>query len=280
MYERQKKVDRREFLKTTGRNMAGAVLAAGGLGTFAGQAAYGRTPTYAPDDLEKYDFVLPRVKFMVEADVPDKWDVRPGGDANLLEELSLVVRCRVKPIRGTSDWEPSRAREGQLNAVVTLNEPESLKKYPFLFMTGESYYRLEGRQKKNLKDYITRGGFLLMDDCMLDPGGDFFYQSSYALLEEIFGPGAVKRVPNEHEIFHNVYDLSKIGLPHLQAVNHGARGIFVDDRLAVFLSSTDIHCGWCDRAGRMFGNGGKRGPHCYKQAIQMGINIVMYALSH
>ncbi|MHC4240451.1 MAG: DUF4159 domain-containing protein, partial [Planctomycetota bacterium] len=63
---------------------------------------------------------------------------------------------------------------------------------------------------------------------------------------------------------------------------HGARGVFVGDRLAVFLSSTDIHCGWADSRGRWFGTGGKRGigKHGYKEAIQMGINIIMYALSH
>jgi len=56
--------------------------------------------------------------------------------------------------------------------------------------------------------------------------------------------------------------------------NHGARGVFVDDRLAVFLSSTDIHCGWCDSHGFEFGR------YNYEKAIQMGINIIMYALSH
>ena len=56
--------------------------------------------------------------------------------------------------------------------------------------------------------------------------------------------------------------------------NYGARGVFVGDRLAVFLSSTDLHCGWCDSSGGVFGR------QNYKKAIQMGINIVMYAISH
>jgi hypothetical protein len=44
--------------------------------------------------------------------------------------------------------------------------------------------------------------------------------------------------------------------------------------LAVFLSSTDIHCGWCDSNGFEFGR------QNYEKAIQMGINIIMYAISH
>ena len=50
--------------------------------------------------------------------------------------------------------------------------------------------------------------------------------------------------------------------------------VFIGDRLAVFLSSTDIHCGWCDSHGFEFGK------QNYEKAIQMGINIIMYAISH
>jgi len=277
-------MNRREFLKTAGRTVVGATLAVGGLGSIAERPVYGESP----EDLDKYDFLMPRVKFAHQKQEADPWNVRPGGDANLLRELSAVIRCKVKPIRGANDWEPQWAVEGQLNAVVTFDELEELKKYPFLFMTGENPYGFDSKEKDNLRKYISRGGFLLMDDCVVGSGGDFFYQSSYKLLEEVFGRGAVKRIPQQHEIFHNVYDLGDTGLPSLEYIrrwrpgglpymhgqNHGARGVFVDDRLAVFLSSTDIHCGWCDSHGFEFGR------YNYEKAIQMGINIIMYALSH
>jgi len=244
-------------------------------------------------DLDQYDFVIPRVRFTEQGlrgrgKGPDVWNVRPGGDANLLRELTRVIRCRVKPIRASFDWQPQYAMAGQLNAVVTFDEPDRLREYPFLFMTGENHYQFTAAQKKNLKDYITRGGFLLMDDCVVGSGGDFFYRSSYQLLEDVFGSGSVRRVPREHEIFHNVYDFGSTGLPYLEYVqhrrphgsahmhgqNHGARGYFVRDRLAVLLSSVDLHCGWCDSHGVEWGLEG------YRKAIQMGINILMYALTH
>lgn len=180
--------------------------------------------------------------------------------------------------------------------MVAFDEREEIRKYPLLFMTGENHYKLDDQQKRNLAEYVLRGGFLLMDDCVVGSGGDFFYKSSYELLEEVFGRGAVRRIPLEHEIFHNMYDLGQTGLPHLEqqnlvllpgmrspqqiglpymhGQNHGARGVFVEDRLAVFLSSTDLHCGWCDSHGLTFGR------RNYEKAIQMGINIIMYALSH
>jgi len=291
-------MDRRQFLKTACGKALGATVATAAIG----KTATGMDINEGPDDLDHYDFVMPRVKYAHQRKEVDRWNVRPGGDANLLRELSAVIRCRVKPIKGVRDWDPQWAAEGQLNAVVAFDEADEVNKYPFLFMTGENHFTFEDHQKEILKEYILHGGFLLMDDCVVDTGGDFFYQSAYALLEDVFGRGAVKRIPREHEVFHNVYDLGGSGLPHMQYIqqqmpafpwttrgrrrpqrnilpvmqgqNHGARGLFIGDRLAVFLSSTDIHCGWCDSHGFTFGRAN------YNKAIQMGINIIMYALSH
>ena len=285
-------INRRQFLKKTGGMIIGVSLAAEGSALIAEQAY----PTEYPDDLDRYDFLMPRVKFTHEKREVDRWDVRPGGDANLLREFSSIIRCKVKPIRGALDWQPQWASAGQLNKIVSFDNLQEVTKYPFLFMTGENHYSFKKGEKENLKKYIERGGFLLMDDCVVGSGGDFFYQSSYVLLEEVFGKDSVKRIPREHEVFHNIYDLGDTGLPHMQRYNriisfgmrrpqqtvlpymhgqnHGARGIFIGDRLAVFLSSTDIHCGWCDSHGFEFGR------RSYEKAIQMGINIIMYAITH
>jgi hypothetical protein len=268
-------INRRTFLKTASSVCASLVFATGKLYASARQNA----PAKPVDDLEMYDFVMPRVQItplkqpgMVQG--PDTWNVRPGGDANLLRWLSAVVRCTTKPINGVSDWQPQWALDGQLNAVVTFDNINEIKKFPFLFMTDENAFRFNQPQKDNLKEYIMRGGFILMDDCVVGNGGDFFYQSACTLLAETFGKNSLKRITNDHEIFHNVYDLSNIGLPYMQGQNHGARGIFIGERLAIFLSSNDIHCGWCDS------NGATWGIQKHEQAIQMGINIIVYAISH
>jgi hypothetical protein len=248
--------------------------------------------TAPPATHDEYDFVLARVRFKEEGmpgrgTGPDIWNVRPGGDANLLRELATVIRCHVKPIQAF-DWDPQYAYDGQLNAIVSLDDPELLREYPFLFMTGENNYQLTDAQKQNLQDYLKAGGFMLMDDCVVGNGGDFFYRSSYDVLEQLFGRGSVRQIPREHEVFHNLYDLREVGLPTLEYVhrrgfqglrvthgqNHGARGVFLRDRLAVFLSSTDLHCGWCDSHGVEWG------PDGYRQTIQLGINLILYALTH
>jgi hypothetical protein len=285
----EKLITRRAFLETATKLVGGLAFASGKLYA----VARANEPDKKIDDLELYDFVMPRVQFIPlkrqgMSQGPDKWNVRPGGDANLLNRLSAVIRCRTKPIIGANNWQPQYATEGQLNGVVTFDSLDQVNKYPFLFMTGENYFQFNDDQKYNLKEYIMRGGFLLMDDCVVGDGGDFFYQSAFRTLEETFGKGAVKRIPNEHEIFHNVYDLGETGLPtvdyiyrkrpgglpYMHGQNHGARGVFMGERLSVFLSSTDIHCGWCDSLGIEWGRAN------YEKAIQMGINIIMYAMSH
>ena len=272
----QKDMNRRKFLQTAGEKTVAGVLAASGLSMLNHSSAYG---SLKGDDLQKYDFILPRVKFKCDGRVPDQWNIHPVADKLLLEEFGQVVRCKVKIIPRVGE---GLGHKNTFNAVVDFHYLEQLRRYPFLFMTAEGYFKFDDKQKVNLKQYILEGGFLLMDDCAFNRDGDFFYQSSYALLEDVFGTGAVKQIPREHEIFHNVYDLGRIGLPHLQGVDYGAQGLFIGDRIAVFLSSTDIHCGWMDRSQVRFGRKGQRHyrKHGYDEAIQMGINIIMYALSH
>ena len=272
------KINRRYFLEAAGKTIG---LTAAGVNLLP-QTAFAADSKQS--DLEKYDFLLPRVKFASQKGVHDYWHARPGGDANLLNEFKKVIRCNVKPVRGTNNWQPPQASEGQLNAVVSFDQPDELKNYPLLFMTGESPYTFTKQQKQSMVNYVKQGGFLFMEDCMSNYYRDLFYRCSYKLLEELFGRGSIQKVPNSHEIFNNVYDLSSIGMPLMNGIENGARGIFIDGRLAILLSSHDVHCGWCDKAGNIFkykaDPAGCIGPWSYKEAIRMGINMIMYAISH
>lgn len=277
MNSNQKYITRREFLKTAGETVAGAALAMTGLDTL-GQLTTVFAANNKKASFDKYDFLMPRVKFSCDRRVRARWNVYPGADRNLLSEFSRVIRCKVKLPTNCNDYRPTHGKEHLFNDVVDLTDLGHMRRYPFLFMTAEGYYTLSKKKIGNLEQYLNEGGFLLMDDCVFNASksgigaGDFFYQSSYEILEEIFGTGSVKRIPKQHEVFHNVYDLGDVGLPYLQGQRHGARGIFIGERLAVFLSAHDIHCVWAGWKGKK--------STIYKQSIQMGINIIMYTMSH
>ena len=213
---------------------------------------------------------MPRVKFACDERTQAPWNTYPGADRNLLQSLSSVVRCKVKLPTGCNNSQPIYGSDDQFNAVVDLTDMNQLRNYPFLFMTAEGYYTLTDRKKQNLKQYIASGGFLVMDDCVYSGTGDYFYKSSYEILEEVFGRGSVKPIPKDHEVFHNIYNFGDNGMPYIQGQDYGAMGVFMKDRLAVFLNATDLHCGWA----RIMGAEKDR------KAIEMGINIIMYAISH
>jgi hypothetical protein len=264
--------------------MAGTMLGTGAasVALSAGRSAASRQAI--PPDLHEYDFFMARVKFKDESP-GDPWNVQPAGDNYLLDELRKAVRCRVKLIPAMRRGRPSRGGVNDFNASVDFNYAEDLHRLPFLFMTAGGHFTFNDAQKQNFKNYVEQGGFVLMDDCVSHDPGDFFYHSSCRLLEHLFGKTAVRKMSTKHEIFHNVYDLSKIGMPYVQGVNWPPRGIFIEDRLAVLVTSTDIHCGWADRTQTWFGPNvtrrfGGRGLHGYNESIKMGINLIMYVLSH
>lgn len=259
----ENKINRRTFLETAAKTSISAAIIPTALTLFSNEPACAAPEK---DDLDKYDFLMPRVKFDYDGRV--KWNVFPGADTNLLRELSQVIRCKTKPAGGNGQ-SPFFGSDDMFNAVVDLNDIEHLRKYPFLFMTCDGRYTLSRKKKQNFKQYLNEGGFILMDDCVYGNADDAFYQSSCSLMREFFGPESVKPIPYSHEVFSNVYDFSNKGLTYVSGQTHPAHGVFIEDRLAVFLSATDLHCAW---AGFF--------PGAHQNAIQMGINIIMYAISH
>lgn len=272
-----KNLTRRQFMKRS------AVLGAAG---FISSTAFCGRESYMSEeeisDLKKYDIIIPRVKFRTDDRMRDKWNVLPVGEHNLLSAFEEVVRCKVKKHPGLSNGQ-TLGREDQFNSVVAFWEYEKLRQYPFVFMTSDGYFRFDDMEKKNLKRYIDQGGFILFDDCVENTNGyhDYFFQSAITLMQEVFGQDAIQKVPLDHEIFHNVYDMKDKGMPFIQGVNHGAYALFTEGRIAALMTPGDIHCGWVDKDYSWYGPNG-RGPGCdnHDKTIEAGINILMYVMTH
>ncbi len=260
-------IDRREFIRKT----SGSVIriATAGFSLLGSELQAGRDVS---EENHKYDFWMGRVKFIANRGDKRFWATYPGSDKNLLREFRRVCRSQVKLPPRCEDQMPVFGSKDQFNGVVDFTDIKAMRLFPFLFMTSEYDFTLTSRQKQNLKQYIEEGGFLLMDDCVISGTTDYFYQCSLHLLREIFGHEAVRQIPFSHEVFNNVYDFSESGLPYIQGQRHPAVGVFIKERLAVFLSATDLHCGW-------YGWTGKHTRE-YKEAIKMGINIITYAVLH
>jgi hypothetical protein len=79
------------------------------------------------------------------------------------------------------------------------------------------------------------------------------------IINQLFPDNKMRRIPN--------------GCPAMHGVDHGAWGLFENGtgRLMTVVTPGDLHCGWMNRYWS---------PEKNLEGIKMGINILMYYLTH
>lgn len=154
--------------------------------------------------------------------------------------------------------------------VATLND-KALYRYPFIYMTGHGNIRFSEKELKNLRYYLTHGGFLYADD---NYGMDESFRRE---MKRVFPDKTLQPIPNSHPIYHCFYDFPR-GLPKIH--EHDGEpaqgfGIFHEGRMVVFYTySSDIGDGLEDPKVH------KDPPKVREQAVRMAINIAVYVLTH
>ena len=210
----------------------------------------------ADDPVTTGQFIFPRLQFSVYDETHDIWDTGPIGDVHIRQKLRELTNINVSPAM----------------KVVRLDDFDDMVRHPFVFMTSEGYFRLRQKEERNLREFLERGGFILADDCVYRAAEDRFFRDYNSLMDKLFPDNPMRKIPYDHEIFHIYYDFPN-GCPHMQGVPHGAYGLFErgTGRIMTINCPGDIHCGWMNRFWA---------PQKNLEAIKMGINIVIYFLSH
>jgi hypothetical protein len=225
-----------------------------------GLAALAATPTLAPTPVvaapaEAYFTAPPRLAIArLQYEGGGDWYANPSSIPNLLK----AIRSRTSlPVETTE-------------ARVTLMD-EKLWEYPFLHLTGHGNITLSDTEVSRLREYLTRGGFLHIDD---NYGLDEHIRRE---LKKVYPDRELVDVPLSHPIYHVVYDFPK-GLPKIH--EHDGKpargyGIFLGNRLAVYYSwSTDLGNGWED-----VGTYPTDPSELHEQALRMGVNLFTYAVT-
>jgi hypothetical protein len=109
------------------------------------------------------------------------WESAPSLPSNLIDTL---VR------HTTIDAAPSGVN-------VKLSSDE-LFEYPFVWLTGHLPVRFTDLERRNVKRYVERGGFLMVDDHNHDIDG-VFHKTATEEIERLFGK--MTRLPNDHELY-------------------------------------------------------------------------------
>lgn len=181
------------------------------------------------------------------------WYANPSSLPNLLKAINE---------RTTLQVEPTEAR-------VSLKD-DRLWDHPFLHVTGHGEMKLADAEVVRLREYLTRGGFLHVDD---NYGLDESFRREIA---RVFPDRPLVDVPLSHPVYHIVYDFPA-GLPKVH--EHDGKpargyGIFIGNRLAVFYShESDLGNGWED-AGTY-----NDPPALHEAALRMGVNLFVYAVT-
>jgi hypothetical protein len=167
---------------------------------------------------------------------------------------------------------------------VRLNDPD-LRRYPFLYALEVGSIALTPAEEEGLRDYLLAGGFLVVDDFW----GSYQWANFEAQMRRIFPNRSIVELPITHEVFSAFYNIEE--LLQVPAVTNWmyngrtweqdgyvphARGIFDDDgRLMVVINwNTDLGDAW----------EWAENPYYPLQrstfAYEMGINFIIYAMSH
>jgi hypothetical protein len=75
--------------------------------------------------------------------------------------------------------------------------------WPWLYAVEVGHWALTDQQAKTLRDYIDRGGFLMVDDFHGSIEWDMFMES----MRKVFPDRQVNDLPPNDPIFHTLYDL-------------------------------------------------------------------------
>ena len=148
---------------------------------------------------------------------------------------------------------------------------EELFSFPYIYMTGHGNVVFEADEVVRLRRYLESGGFLHADD---NYGMD---QSFRREMKKVFPLKEWVELPPSHDIFRCHFNLPQ-GLPKIHQHDNKrpqALGLFEGERLVVLYTyEADLGDGWEDAHIH------DDPPELRRRALEMGTNIVVWALSH
>jgi hypothetical protein len=221
-----------------------------------------------PDAWEKTEFAFARLRFRSPyRGYYQRW----GIDTNKSDRLFSTALRRLTRIHVRS-----------VEEIIDIDSDE-IYSWPFLYAVAAGDMVLSDSHAARLREYFARGGFLMVDDFHGEPEwADFM-----AVIRRVLPGHQVIDLEEDAPIFHVVYDLAKrVRVPGANVVYGGQveRG-GVDPRWRAVLDekgrvqvaicfNMDLGDAWefADDPGY---------PEMYaSQAFRMGVNYILYSMTH
>lgn len=182
------------------------------------------------------------------------WYSNPTSLPNLIKFCNSNINTRIKTKPGT----------------VSPGSPDIFS-YPFIHMTGHGNVIFNNQEAENLRNYLTSGGFLHIDD---NYGMDKYIRNE---IKKLFPNNDLVELPSTHNIFQKPFPFPA-GLPKIhehEAKRPQAFGIFINNKLVLLYTfECDLGDGWEDYEVH---NDPKE---VREKALKMGANIINHAFSN
>jgi len=222
-----------------------------------------------PDAWEGGEFTFARLRYRS----PGGWrGGRWGTDSNKAERTFLTGVRRLTGIHARS-----------VEEIVDIDS-DKIFDWPWLYAVEVGYWELSEPQAARLREYLDRGGFLMVDDFH---GSREWAAFEYG-LRQVFPDRPIVDIANEDEIFHVLYDLDdRFQVPGLQYVYSGRtyerdgvtprwRAVYDDEGRIVVAICHNMDLGdaweWADEPSYPEPN--------TALAYRIGINYIVYAMTH
>jgi hypothetical protein len=178
----------------------------------------------------------------------------------------------------------TRVHARSVEQPVNLEDGDDVYNWPWLCAGEMGDWKLTGEMAAKLRDYLLRGGFLLLDD--------FWGTDEWGRFEEsmklVFPDRPIVEIDNADQIFHTMYDLDdRYQIPGQWALRRGTTyrddgdvahwlGIYDDHKrlmVAMYFNS-DVGDSWEWADDPNF-------PEKYSAlGVRLGVNYTIYAMTH
>jgi len=167
---------------------------------------------------------------------------------------------------------------------VNLDDGDDVFNWPWLYAVEVGHWNLTDEQCQKLREYLLRGGFLMVDDFH----GTQEWAVFIASMKRVFPDRLIVDIDNSDPIFHTVFDLSnRFQVPGAQFLYTGRtyehdgydphwRGIY-DDKGRVMVAichDMDLGDSWEHADTPQY-------PEKYTaMGVRIAINYIVYAMTH
>ncbi|HAY47002.1 MAG TPA: hypothetical protein DCY55_12080 [Gammaproteobacteria bacterium] len=156
-------------------------------------------------------------------------------------------------------------------------EDDQIFDFPWLYAAEVGQWSLSTKEAAQLREYLNRGGFLMVDDFW----GEYEWQIFVQSMQRVFPDRPIVEIDEDDPVMHVVFDVDKsTQIPGMNGIRFGSepqwRGIYDDkDRLIVAINfNMDMGDAW-EHAGSPY-----YPAEMTAMAYRFAVNYIIYSMTH